>query len=143
MINRRMVLSVVALVGFIGAGGIAVGKNAHHNNGHAMLGDKLNHNGKHEIAKIGNASVTAEVNNKKVVNMSAGGLPARRVKSRKKMVDFVNPSVRLAANGNVQFAQAEYVSYGYCFDSGTDEHCYWYSADDVLLSESWVEYAPA
>src|SRR5262249_447089 len=53
---------------------VSVAKNSHHNNGHSALGAKLNQDGKHEVGKIKNNSVTAEVKGKKVVNMSAGTL---------------------------------------------------------------------
>ena len=49
-----------------------------------LLGAKINQNGKHEIDRIGNNSVITEVSNKKVVNMSAGSLPVRKVKSNTK-----------------------------------------------------------
>jgi hypothetical protein len=85
MINRRILLSVTVLASLMVAGGLAIAKNEHHNNGHNLLGAKINQNGKHEIHKIGNNSVVAEVNNKRVVNMTAGSLPVRKVKSNKKM----------------------------------------------------------
>src|SRR5215467_4010231 len=104
MLNRRALLSFVVSVGLLVAGGVALAKNQHHNNGHNLLGAKLNQNGKHEIGKAGNATVTAEVSNKKVVNMSAGSLPMRKVKSKKKMAG-VDYGVRVAANGDIQLAQ--------------------------------------
>ena len=142
MLNRRALLSLVASVGLLVAGGVALAKNQHHNNGHNLLGAKLNQNGKHEVGKAGNATVTAEVSNKKVVNMSAGSLPVRRVKSKKRMAELGN--IRLAANGEIQLAQAVEVVYyyGYCFDAGLDEYCYWYPAADVIVTDTWVEYTP-
>src|SRR6516165_8228055 len=104
MLDRRVVLSLVASAGLFLGRGVAIGKTQHHNNGHNLLGPKLNQNGKHEIGKAGNATVTAEVNNKKVVNMSAGSLPVRKVKSKKKMAEL--GSIQLAANGEIQLAQA-------------------------------------
>ncbi len=145
MFNRRALLSLLASIGILIGGGIAVAKNQHHNNGHNLLGAKLNQNGKHEIGKAGNATVTAEVNNKKVVNMSAGSLPTRKVKSKKKMAGLEPGSgnMEVAANGEIQLAQAvEVYYYGYCFDTGTDEYCYWYLAADVIVTDSWVEYTP-
>ena len=124
------------------AGGIALAKNQHHSNGHSLLGAKLNQNGKHEIGKIANNAVTAEVNNKKVTNMSAGNLPARKVKSNKKMADFELGRVKIAANGEIQLAQALDASYGYCFDVGLDEYCYWYPASDVVVTDTWIVYSP-
>jgi hypothetical protein len=141
MIKRRTLLSIVASVSLLVAGGVAVAKNQHHSNGHNLLGAKLNQNGKHEIAKIGNSSVTAEVNNKKVVNMSAGNLPARKVKSDKKMADIAFDHLKVAASGEIQLAQVD-VSYGYCFDAGLDEYCYWYPAADVVVTDTWVVYVP-
>jgi hypothetical protein len=73
MITRRTLLSLVASTSLLIASGVAVAKNQHHNNCHNLLGAKLNQDGKHEIAKIGNNSVTAEVSNKKV--NTAIGIP--------------------------------------------------------------------
>ena len=88
--------------------------------------------------------MTAEVNNKEVVNMSAGSLPVRKVKSKKKMADLALGSIQLAANGEIQLAQAVEVVYyyGYCFDTGLDEYCYWCPAADVIVTDTWVEYVP-
>ena len=141
MIDRRLLLGVLLSTSVIIGGGIAFAKNAHHNNGHSVLGEKLNQNGKHEVGKAGNATVTAEVNNKKVVNMSAGNLAVRKVKSSKKMAGSDQGLTRLAANGAFQLAQNE-VYYGYCFDAGADEYCYWYPAADVIVTETWIEYVP-
>jgi TRAP-type mannitol/chloroaromatic compound transport system substrate-binding protein len=142
MLSRRVLISLVASIGVLVAGGVALAKNQHHNNGHNLLGAKLNQNGKHEIGKAGNATVTAEVSNKKVVNMSAGSLSVRKVKSKKKMAEL--GSIQLAANGEIQLAQAVEVVYyyGYCFDAGLDEYCYWYPAADVIVTDTWVEYIP-
>ena len=100
MANRRMLLSFVLSASMALAGGMALAKNQHHSNGHNLLGATLNQNGKHEVGKIGNNAVTAEVNNKKVTNMSAGNLPARKVKSNKRMAG-VEFGVRTAANGEI------------------------------------------
>jgi hypothetical protein len=142
MVNRRILLSFVLSTSMALAGGVALAKNQHHSNGHNLLGAKLNQNGKHEIGKIANNAVTAEVNNKKVTNMSAGNLPARKVKSNKKMADVELGGVKIAAIGEVQLAQVVDVSYGYCFDSGLDEYCYWYPASDVVVTDTWVTYSP-
>ena len=144
MLNRRVLLSLIASIGVLVVGGVALAKNQHHNNGHNLLGAKLNQNGKHEIGKAGNATVTAEVSNKKVVNMSAGSLPVRKVKSKKKMAELALGNIQVAANGEIQLAQAVEVVYycGYCFDTGLDEYCYWYPAADVIVTDTWVEYIP-
>jgi hypothetical protein len=139
-------LSKRALVGIAIAGictlvtvQVSVAKNSHHNNGHNVLGAKLNQDGKHEVGKIKTNSVTAEVKGKKVVGMSAGTLPVQKVKSNKKMAEV--DAVKLAANGEFQIAQAD-VYYGYCFTDGIDEYCYWYPATDVVVTDTWVIYTP-
>ena len=142
MVDRRILLSFVLSASMSVIGGIALAKNQHHSNGHNLLGAKLNQNGKHEIGKVGNNAVTAEVSNKKVVNMNAGNLPARKVKSNKKMADIRFDHLKIAANGEVQLAQVIDVSYGYCFDAGLDEYCYWYPASDVVVTDTWVVYTP-
>ena len=141
MINRRILLSFTVFASLLVAGGLAVAKNEHHNNGHNLLGAKINQNGKHEIGKIGNNSVIAEVNNKKVVNMSAGSLPVRKLKSNKKMAaEDVLGGITIAANGDIRLAQIVDVYYGYCFDTGLDVYCYWYPASDVIVADTWVMY---
>jgi hypothetical protein len=142
MVNRSMLLSFVLSTSMVLAGGIALAKNPHHSNGHNLLGAKFNQNGKHEIGKIGNNAVTAEVSNKKVVHMSAGNLPARKVKSNKRMAGVELGDLKIAANGEIQLAQVIDVSYGYCFDAGLDEYCYWYPASDVVVTDTWVVYVP-
>jgi hypothetical protein len=139
MFNRRIILSLTVFAGLIVASGLAVAKNAHHNNGHNLLGSKINQNGKHEIDKIGSNSVIADVNNKKVVNMTAGSLPARKVKSNKKMAEVGFGGIKVAANG-IQLAQMTEVYYGYCFDTGLDEYCYWYPVSDVIVTDTWIAY---
>ncbi|WGR94355.1 hypothetical protein MTX26_33610 [Bradyrhizobium sp. ISRA443] len=117
--------------------GLAAAKNAHHNNGHNLLGEKIHKNGKHEIGKIGNNPVVAEVSNDKVVGMSAGSLPVQKVKSSKKMAGA--DTTQVAANGPIKLAQVtDY--YGYCFDTGVDVECYWYPATDVIVTDPWAPY---
>ncbi len=137
MLNRRIIMTAALGVSLLTATGLALAKNAHHNNGHNLLGEKLHKNGKHELGKIGANPVVAEVSNDKVVGMSAGALPVQKVKSSKKMAGA--NATQVAANGPVRFAQmADY--YGYCFDTGTDLYCYWYPATDVIVTDSWSPY---
>ena len=140
MINRRTLVSLVLSASMLIVAGSALAKNEHHNDGHDLLGAKLGQNGKHEIGKIGSNAVTAEVNNKKVLSMSAGNLPARKVKSNKKMAGLDH--LQIASNGELRLAQATDIYYGYCFDTGLDEYCYWYPASDVVVTDTWVVYSP-
>jgi len=84
---------------------------------------------------------SAEVKGKKVVNMSAGSLPVQKAKSNRKMADGQIDGIRLAANGEIQIAQAD-VYYGYCLTDGSDEYCYWYPATGVVVTDTWIQYSP-
>jgi len=140
MINRRILVSLVLSASMLIVAGSALAKNEHHSDGHNLLGAKLNQNGRHEVGKIGSNSVTAEVSTKMVVNMSAGNLPVKKVKSSKKMAELDH--LQTAANGESQVAQVADVYYGCCFDTGLDEYCYWYPASDVVVTDTWIVYSP-
>jgi hypothetical protein len=155
MPSRRTVLDLLVSCAFVTAAGAEPakkqesGKKHQHKNGQSLLGAKLKQNGRHEIDKAGQATVSAEVNNGKVTAMSAnhpqkGSLPARKVKSRQKMAEIEPLGVRVAANvEGAQLAQTiVYTSYGWCFDEGLDVYCYWYPADAVIVDASWVEFVP-
>lgn len=131
-------LSVILVVCAVGLG-TASAKNPHHINGHNALGAKINQDGRHQIGKAGKNTVEADVKGKKVVNMSAGSLPVKKVKSNKQMAS--GDGLRVAAAGEFKVAQSD-VSYGYCFDDGLDEYCYWYPPQDVIVTDTWVEYTP-
>ena len=112
-------------------------------NGPNALGPKLKQNGKHEVGKAGNETVSADVNNGKVVSMTAGSLPVKKVKSKKKMAGLDSGNIKLAAIGNIKLAQVDVYYYGYGFDTGAEEVYYWYPAEYVVVTDSWVEYVPA
>ncbi len=143
MLNRRGLLTAIAGIGILGVGGVAHAKGPHkHINGHNALGAKLKQNGKHEVGKAGKETVSAEVNNGKVVNMSAGSLPVKKVKSKKKMAGLESSNVKLAANGDIHLAQLDVYYYAYGFDTGLEEVYYWYPAEYVIVTDAWVEYVP-
>jgi hypothetical protein len=141
MFNRRTLLSSLLILGLI-AGGAAIAKNEHHHDGHAALGTKLHENGKHDVAKIGANTVTAEVKDNKVVNMTAGNLPVKKVKSKKKMASLGAGIILVADSRYPQVAQMDTYYYAYCFDTGTDIECYWFPASDVVVTDAWTDYAP-
>jgi hypothetical protein len=148
MMTRRGVLGLLASASVFATSGVALAKEHHHKDGHSLLGAKLKQNGKHQVDKIGNAAVTAEVTNGKVVGMSAtdpqkGPLPVRKVKSKKKMAALDRPGVIPAsAGGGIDLAQDGYLYYAWCFDDGIDLWCYWYPADVVIVDAGWVDYGP-
>ena len=146
MLDRRSILTSLAVFGIWSVSGVAIAKGPHkHMNGHNALGPKLKQNVKHEVGKAGKESVIAEVNNGKVVGMSAGSLPVKKVKTKKKMAGLVQENIKVAANGDIQLAQStiDVYYYGYGFDTGSEEYYYWYPAEDVIVTEVWVEYIPA
>ena len=144
MFNRRHLLSAIAGIGIMSTGSWAISKGPHkHMNGPGALGAKLKQNGKHEVGKAGKETVSAEVNNGKVVSMTAGSLPVKKVKSKKKMAGIDGGSIKLAANGTIQLAQVDVYYYGYGFDTGYEEVYYWYPAEYVIVTDGWLEYIPA
>ena len=149
MLNRRTVLNLIVSSTALTFAGVAFAKSHNHKNGHSLLGNKLKQNGRHQLDKAGQATVSADVNNGKVTALSAthpqkGNLPARKVKSRKKMADIEPTRVRVAAAvndaGSVQLVQMVEYYYAWCFDDGIDEYCYWFPADVVIVDAGWVEY---
>ena len=148
MLTRRATIGLLvsaALISNAAAEPSAKKKQQHHKNGHGLAKGKLKQNGRHQIDKAGQASVSADVNNGKVTAMSAshpqkGNLPVRKVRSRKKMAEVDLPRVRLAANAEaIQLAQTEVYYYAWVFDDGVDEYYYWYPVDVVIVDASWIE----
>src|SRR5262245_18868566 len=155
MFSRRTVLDLLAFCAFASVENAEPAKKQEsakkhqHKNGHNLLGAKLRQNGRHQIDRAGQATVSADVSNGKVTAMSAnhpqkGNLPARKVKSRQNMAGIEPQLVRVAADTEgAQLAQViVYTSYGWCFDDGLDVYCYWYPADVVIVDTSWVEFVP-
>lgn len=147
MIDRRMALSLLAAAGTFAVTGMALAKGPHkHHDGHSALGGKLKQNGKHSLGQAGTATVEATVSNGKVTAMSAtdsknGNLPAKKVKSKKKMAALEPSRIQVAAIDNpLQYAQADVYYYGWGFDTGVEEVYYWYPASDVVIEETWIEY---
>src|SRR6266702_1648690 len=103
MLSRRTILNLLVACASFTTAGVASAKNPHHKNGHNLLGGKLKENGRHQIDKAGQATVSADVSNGKVTAMSAnhpqkGNLPARKVKSSRKMAEIDRGHVHLVAN---------------------------------------------
>lgn len=140
MFTRRTIMTLVIGTSLLTGIGFAIAKNAHHNNGHNLLGAKIHKNGKHEVGKIGTNAVVAEVSNDKVTGMSAGNLPVKKFKSSKKMAGLNGDKLQVAANGALQLAQMDTYYYAYCFDTGVDFECYWYPATDVVVTDPWSPY---
>lgn len=128
-----------------GGQGQQKGHKQTHVNAHSLLGENLHHDGKHDIAKFSGRTVSAEVKNGKVVNMTAGDLKVVKVKSKQKMANAEFGFIRAAYVPGVQLAQYQetttYYDYGYCVDDGYETNCYWYPPSDVDTSDpSYQDY---
>ena len=141
MISRRTILASVAAIGTVAASGVAFAKKQKkHQNGRALLGDKIKKNGKHKLPKAGKVDVEVEVKNGKVAGLTAthpnkGNLQVRKVKSRQKLAE-TGPAVILAG---MKLAQGGDWYYGYWFvDDEEDDWYYWFTADDVIVDDTWV-----
>src|SRR5258708_26730084 len=110
MIKRRTGVGIIGSGSTISGSGVALAKEKSHFDGKALLGDKFKQNGKHKIHKVGNIDVFAEVNNGKVVCLSAPGMQGKKVKSHEKLTE-TTPGFILAS---IQVAQTDvYYYYGY------------------------------
>ena len=138
MINRRTALGMIASVSTIGASGVALAKEKHHLNGQALHGDKIKQNGKHKLHTAGNVDVFAEVNNGKVVGVTAPGMQVKKVTSRQKLAE-TTPSLMLAS---LQLAQTDVYYYGYWVYDPVADYYYWFPADVVIVDATWVDYVP-
>jgi hypothetical protein len=138
MINRRIVLGIIASASTMGTSGVALAKEKHHLNGQALLGDKIKQNGKHKIHTAGKVDVFAEVNNGKVVGVSAAGMQVKKVKSRQKLAETM-PGLILAS---LQLAQTDVYYYGYWVYDPVADYYYWFPADVVIVDTTWVDYVP-
>jgi hypothetical protein len=136
MINRGTALGIIASASTIGASGVTLAKEKKHLNGNALLGEKIKQNGKHKIHTIGKTDVLAEVNNGKVVGVSAAGMQVKKVKSSQKLAE-TTPGLILAS---MQVAQTDVYYYGYWVYDPVYDYYYWFTADVVIVDASWVPY---
>jgi len=152
--NRRVVLGLFASAGTIAMAANALAQPANkgkkpkkHQSGSKLLGAKIKQNGKHKLAQAGSIDVEVEVKGGKVSGLTAkhaqkGSLPVRKVKSKQKLAALPGSNLVLAAadNGAVQIAQYADWYYGYEFTDGTEDWYYWFTADEVYVDDTWVEY---
>src|SRR5262249_62177125 len=97
---------------------------------------KIKQNGKHKIHTIGKTDVFAEVNNGKVVGVSAAGMQVKKVKSSQKLAE-TTPGLILAS---MQVAQTDVYYYGYWVYDPVYDYYYWFTADLVIVGASWGPY---
>ena len=101
-----------------------------------MLGGKIKQNGKHKIHTAGKADVFAEVNNGKVVGVTAPGMTVKKVKTRQKLAD-TTPGLTRAS---MKLAQTDVYYYGYWVYDANADYYYWFTTDVVIVDTSWVDY---
>jgi hypothetical protein len=90
------------------------------------------------LVGAGKVDVFAEVNNGKVVGVSAAGMEVKKVKSRQKLAE-TSPGLILAS---MQLAQTDVYYYGYWVYDPVADYYYWFTADVVIVDASWVDYVP-
>ena len=140
MLRRRAVIGLIASAGTLSGSQIVLAKEKHHNNGNALLGTKIKQNGKHKIHTAGKADVFAEVNNGKVVGVSATGMQVKKVKTRQKLaLPQSAPGLILAG---MRVAQTDVYYYGYWVYDPVADYYYWFTSDVVVVDNTWVDYVP-
>jgi hypothetical protein len=151
--HRRTFLALAGSVAF--ASSAFAAKHNHHS-GAQLLGSKIGTDGKHEIHKNGDSTVSVQVQNKKVAGVSVmhrtkGALPVKKYKSSKKMVqgDGYIPVATETTGGLVQLADYQvaqnivYVGYSYIDPVTGYEEIYWYPAEMVVDPYTGaVDYIP-
>jgi hypothetical protein len=139
MINRRTALGLIATASsLVGASRVVLAKEKHHLNGQALLGDKIKQNGRHKIHTAGKVDVFADVNNGKVMGVSAAGMQVKKVRSRQKLAQTTPEVIR----ASMQLAQADTYYYGYWVYDPVADYYYWFPADLVVVDATWVDYVP-
>ena len=118
-----------------------------HVSGRKALGAKLKQNGRHKVGHPGKAEVEVLVKGGKVASFRAehpkkGALPVRKIKSKQKMAHGAATGVILASSNNASIQLAQYSDwyYAYWFEEEDDDYFYWFTADDVYVDDTWVEY---
>ena len=149
----RALFSAVVIGLFLVSAAIAApkgkggGKGKHnHHAGHAMLGDKIKKNGKHQLDKKGKHTVTAEVKNGKIAGVKVahetkGDVPVTKYKSKQKMVSLDGtPSEAIPAD---EYLGTTWIGYAYIDEDGFEE-IYWFPYDMILDGDTGaIEYVPA
>jgi hypothetical protein len=148
--DRRTVL---ALVGSVALVNTAFAKH-NHNNGPQLVGNKLGTNGKHEIHKVGEHTVSVQIENKKIAGVSVthrtkGAVAVKKYKTSKKMAQGDEIDAPVETNGSLvqtvdyRIAQSGVVYIGYSFFDGVDEQIYWFPAEMVVDPFTGaVDYVP-
>ena len=121
-----------------------------HENGQALVGDKIKTNGKHKFHEHGKHSAYVNVSNGKIAGVSVthsekGEVPVKKYKTKQKMVDASGGGIQRVS---LMLTQSEYlgttyIGYSYIDDWG-EEIIYWFPYDMILDGDTGaIEYVPA
>lgn len=114
-------------------------KKQHHNNGKALLGDKIKSNGHHVLGKKGNFTASAEVRDGKITGVhvqhaTKGEVKVTKYKTTKKMAMLRSEPVQVASLEPMEMQTVTvtlYIGYGYYDDEDDYEDIYWFPEDEV------------
>jgi len=153
MICNRRTFTALALFG--GAVFVKPASAKHnHNSGQQLVGNKLATNGKHELHKVGEHTVSVHIENKKIAGVSVahrtkGNVAVKKYKTSRKMAQGNELDAPMETAGTLvqpagyQLAQSAIVYIGYAFFDGIDEHIYWFPAEMILDPFTGaIEYVP-
>jgi len=147
--TRRLLLSAIACTGLVAAAGPALAKKHDHHSGKDLLGEKIKKNGKHVLHKNGPHTVSVDVKDGKIADMTVvhdtkGNVPVKKYKTSKKMAS-TDGLHQVAYNGMLAQAYSvgtTYIGYAYIDDYG-DEQIYWWPYDMVYDPMTGAtEYVP-
>jgi hypothetical protein len=129
-------------------GGKEKAKKAKHENGKALVGDKVKKNGKHKLDQKGKHTAFVDVKDGKIAGVSVenadkGNVPVKKYKTNQKVVDggygMVPASMQL-----VQYMGTTYIGYAYWDDYYQEEVIYWFPYDMIYDGDTGaIEYVPA
>jgi hypothetical protein len=144
----RLLATIVAICGLLAfvAPGSAFAKTDHHKAGKEMLGDKIKTDGKHQIDKVGENSVSVNVSNGKVAGVivkhsKKGNVPVTKYKTHQKMAETQgNQSARYILVQ--EDLGTTYIGFAFIDDYG-DQQIYWFPYEMILDGDTGaIDYVP-
>jgi hypothetical protein len=140
---KKFIMSAVLVAFLIPAVTLVGGqpKGRKHLAGMDLLGNKIHQNGKHELHKVGEHTVSANVSNGKITGVAVnhrtkGPVQVTKYKTDKKMAQAPSPYMAVSTGmaAGATLAQLQYVTVwvGYAFyDDYGDEYIYWFPVDAI------------
>jgi hypothetical protein len=122
------------------------GKHYNHHDGRQLVGEKIKHEGRHEIDRKGQYSAAVDVKNGKIAGMhvkhdTKGEVPVKKYKTNKDMAKESGGFKTTAfIQTQAQYLGTTYIGYSYVDDFGNEE-IYWFPYDMILDGDTGaVEY---